>query len=83
MNKLMTGIVLGVVAAYAIKKLSEEKQFENWSNNANRFLMKNKKRAKDMLDMGENEIEYLEDRAKYMAKRGKRKLETAVERVKR
>lgn len=78
MKKLFFGIAIGVAAVYVIKKVYNEDKFGKLRSNVDRCSSKAKKRAKDILDHGVNQAEYLGERAQQEYERGKGKLNKAI-----
>lgn len=74
MNKLVVGTALGVAVGYAVAKMMDQEFMEKVSDNVHDFAAQAKKKAKDVWDKGENEVEYMKDRAEYAVDKGKQKL---------
>lgn len=73
MKKVLLGATLGMVAGYFIRKMQEEGEFEKAADCANKFAAKTKKKAKNLIDAGQNEAEYLKERVDYILDKGKEK----------
>lgn len=77
MGKFLCGAAFGIALGYMIRKMQEEKKFDKFANDINRFADQTKKKVKNLVDMGQNEAEYVADRAEYVAEKGKQKLSEA------
>lgn len=73
LNKLIIGAALGIAAGYAIARMQEKGLFEEVCDEANDLFSKTKKKVKDVVDMGENQLEYAKDRLQYKANQAEEK----------
>lgn len=72
MKKLLLGIAVAAAAVYIIKKLRDEDKLDELEDDVRRYTSKAKKKAKDMMDYGMNQAEYLGERAEQEFQKGKR-----------
>ncbi|MDR2918846.1 MAG: hypothetical protein LBV72_05725 [Tannerella sp.] len=75
MNKFVMGVALGAAIGYIASRMREQGFFEEACDSFNDFASKTKKKAKDIIDQGVNELEYVKDRAEYKMKEGKAKID--------
>lgn len=73
MKKVLVGATLGVAIGYFIRKMQEEKQFDKAADIIVDWAAKTKKKAKNVMDMAENEAEYLKEKATHAIEKGKAK----------
>jgi len=71
MNKVIIGAIIGVAAGYAVSKMNNKGQFDHMGENLNKMTSKAKKKIKDVMDSGKNQVEYLGDRIGFEAGRDK------------
>ncbi len=76
--KFVIGAVVGVAAGYAIARMQEKGCFNEVCDNLNDFAATAKKNAKNLIDRGANELEYIKDRAGYKVEEGKRQIDDAM-----
>lgn len=74
MCRVLFGAALGLLVGYSIRKMQEEKKFDKFSDDLNRFADQAKKKVKNFVDVGQNEAEYVVDRAEYAVNKGKEKV---------
>ncbi|MDL2278365.1 hypothetical protein LJC57_07210 [Parabacteroides sp. OttesenSCG-928-G07] len=82
MNKaVVTGsvIVLAAAAGYFIGRMQEKGQLDKLSDQLNKLALKAKRDAKNTMDRGKNQLEYVQDRAEYAVKKNTHKLNGATE----
>lgn len=79
MKKVLIGATLGIAVGYIIRKMQEEHQFDKLADCANKVAAKTKKQVKDVVDIAQNEAEYVMDRAEYAIEKGKAKLGKATD----
>lgn len=76
--KFIIGAAVGVAAGYAIARMQEKGYFDDVCDNLNDFAATTKKNAKNLIDKGANELEYIKERAGYKVQEGKEKLDDAM-----
>jgi|AGTN01.1.fsa_nt_gi hypothetical protein len=62
MKKVVLGLVIGSLVGYLIRKKQDDGQFDCIYDSASKFFRKSEKDLKNIVDMAENEAEYLADR---------------------
>ena len=75
MNKFIMGIALGTAIGYIASRMQEQGFFDEVSDGFNEFASRTKKKAKNIIDQGVNELEYVKDRAEYKVREGKAKMD--------
>lgn len=75
MNKFVMGVALGTAIGYVASRMQEQGFFEEVSEGFNEFASRTKKKAKNIIDQGVNELEYVKDQAEYKVKEGKAKMD--------
>jgi len=78
MNKLLFGAIAGIATGYCIRKMQEEHKFDPIIDRANEWAEKAKKKAKNVVDMAQNEAEYVKGRADSFMGKEKAKVTTAM-----
>jgi len=78
MKKVVLGTLLGVGAAYVYHHMKENGQLDKLADEVNDFTSKTKKKIKDTIDAGVNEVEYVKDRAGYKVDKGIAKGKEAI-----
>ncbi len=77
MKKIVLGTALGATVGIALACLAkaayERGYFDSVSDSMHNFAFKTKKKFKNAVDTGKNEIEYLQDKAEYEIGKHKRK----------
>ncbi len=77
MKKMILGTTLGaavgITLGYLARMAYEKGYFDQVSDNMHEFAFNAKKKFKNAVDVGQNEMEYLKDRAEYEMKKNKRK----------
>lgn len=67
MGKMFWGVLLGAAAATAFYKLNEQGKFDGLYDEANKFMARGKRRAKEAWEYTQDEAEYLAERARKKA----------------
>jgi len=67
------GAAVGITLGYLARMAYEKGYFDELSDNMHEFAFKAKKKFKDAVDTGQNQVEYLKDRAEYEMKKSKKK----------
>lgn len=78
MSKFIVGTTVGLAIGYMIAKMKDEQFMEKVNDEMTDFTAKAKKKAKDLLNKGQNEAEYVKDRAEYAMEKGKAKAKEAM-----
>ncbi len=77
MKKVFLGVTLcaaaGITLAYLTKVAYEKGYFDSISDDLHEFAFKTKKKIKNAVDTGKNEIEYRKSQAEYEIGKRKRK----------
>jgi len=71
MNKVVLGAALGIAAGYVAKKMYDKGYFDEAGDELNKMAAKAKKTAKNAWAKGQNEAEYIKDRAEHTIQKGK------------
>lgn len=72
MKKVVLGAALGIGVIYLAKRLYDTGYMEQLSDNMRLMGMRAKKKAKNALDVGQNEMEYIRERAEFAARKHKK-----------
>jgi len=79
MNKFIIGVVLGTAMGFCARRLQEKGYLDGMCDAMSDFASKAKRDVKNVMDKGMNEAEYVKDRAGYMTRKGKEKLDEMME----
>lgn len=60
--KVLLGLSAGVVIGYALRKMKDQGQFDAWEDKVGEYADKAKKKVKNVVDSGKNQMEYVKDR---------------------
>lgn len=71
MSRMILGLAIGATAGYMARKMYEQGYFDQAGDDLDKFVSKAKKKTKDVLDKGENQVEYMKDRAETAVDKGK------------
>lgn len=71
MKNVLLGVAAGTVIGYLIRRMVEQGKFDSLFYDADQLMDKAKWQAKNAIDKGRNQVEYVKDR-----------VESAVEKVK-
>lgn len=71
MKNLLIGMAIGAVAGCAIRKMAEEGKFHWMHEDLSQLADKAKKKTKDFVDNGKNQVEYVSDRIESFADKAK------------
>lgn len=74
LSKFLLGAAVGLAAGCAIAHLYEKGYFDGTCDQMNDLTLKTKKKMKDIVDMGENQLEYAKERIQYKAGQAEEKL---------
>ena len=62
MKNVLFGLAVGVVVGYVLRRMEDQGQFECLENELHGLTDKAKKKVKDVVDTGKNQVEYVKDR---------------------
>lgn len=79
MSKFVLGIAMGTALGYVVCRMQQKGYFEGCCDDMHEFAYKAKKKVNNLVDMGENEMEYAKDRVEYKARQAKDKLDDMME----
>ena len=68
MKNVLFGLAVGVVVGYVLRRMEDQGQFECLENG---LTDKAKKKVKDVVDTGKNQVEYVKDRVEHMVEKPK------------
>ena len=68
MKNVLFGLAVGVVVGYVLRRME---QFECLENELHGLTDKAKKKVKDVVDTGKNQVEYVKDRVEHMVEKPK------------
>jgi len=74
LSKFLMGAAVGLAAGCAIAHLYQKGYFDGACDQMNDLTLKTKKKMKDMVDLGENQLEYAKERIQYKAGQAEEKL---------
>ena len=74
MKNVLFGLAVGVVVGYVLRRMEDQGQFECLENELHGLTDKAKKKVKDVVDTGKNQVEYVKDRVEHMVEKPKSKL---------
>ena len=66
MKNVLFGLAVGVVVGYVLRRMEDQGQFECLENELHGLTDKAKKKVKDVVDTGKNQVEYVKDRVEHM-----------------
>ena len=70
-STLRCGLAVGVVVGYVLRRMEDQGQFECLENELHGLTDKAKKKVKDVVDTGKNQVEYVKDRVEHMVEKPK------------
>ena len=59
MNNILFGLAVGVVVGYILRRMEDQRQFECLENELHGLTDKAKKKVKDVVNTGKNQVEYV------------------------
>lgn len=62
MKNVLFGLTVGVVIGYALRRMEDQGQFDALGDKLGQFADKAKKKVKNVVDTGKNQVEYAKDR---------------------
>lgn len=62
MKSVLFGLSAGVVIGYVLRKMKDQGQFDAWEDKMGEYADKAKKKVKNVVDAGKNQMEYVKDR---------------------
>lgn len=62
MKNVLFGLTVGVVIGYVLRRMEDQGQFDAWENKLGEYADKAKKKMKNAVDTGKNQLEYAKDR---------------------
>lgn|GEM_PF-59619 len=68
------GAAAGLTLGYLTRMAYDKGYFDQLSDSMHELAFKAKKKFKDVVDTGQNSVEYLKDRAEYEMRKNKRRL---------
>ena len=71
MKNVLFGLAVGVVVGYVLRRMEDQGQFECLENELLGLTDKAKKKVKDVVDTGKNQVEYVKDRVEHMVEKPK------------
>ena len=71
MKNVLFGLAVGVVVGYVLRRMEDQGQFECLENELHGLTDKAKKKVKDVVDTGINQVEYVKDRVEHMVEKPK------------
>lgn len=71
MKNVLFGLAVGVVVGYVLRRMEDQGQFECLENELHGLTDKAKKKVKDVVDTGKNQVEYVKDRVEHMVEKPK------------
>ena len=69
MKNVLFGLAVGVVVGYVLRRMEDQGQFECLENELHGLTDKAKKKVKDVVDTGKNQVEYVKDRVEHMVEK--------------
>lgn len=66
MKNVLFGLAIGVVVGYVFRRMEDQGQFKCLENELYGLTDKAKKKVKDVVDTGKNQVEYIKDRVEHM-----------------
>lgn len=67
MKNVLFGLTVGVVIGYALRRMEDQGQFDTLGDKLGQFADKAKKKVKNAVDTGKNQVEYAKDRVESYA----------------
>lgn len=62
MKSVLFGLSAGVALGYVLRKMKDQGQFDAWEDKMGEYADKAKKKVKNVVDAGKNQMEYVKDR---------------------
>ena len=62
MKNVLFGLAVGVVVGYVLRRMEDQGQFECLENELHGLTDKAKKKVKDVVDTGKNQVEYVKEK---------------------
>lgn len=71
MKNVLLGLAVGVVVGYVLRRMEDQGQFEALEDDFHGCMDKAKKKVKDVVDTGKNQVEYVRDRVEHLVDKPK------------
>lgn len=62
MKNVLFGLTVGAVIGYVLRRMEDQGQFDSLENKLGEYADKAKKKVKNAVDSGKNQMEYVKDR---------------------